>query len=470
MILLAEREGLINSDVKKTSLKEFMPVNAHLDTWKGIYTGDRWIGYIHTVLGPWESGYRINSKSHLRFKMFNQMKNLSIISVQNLNSDYHLIDFETRISGVAGITLKGKRLENKLIVEIIYGETTNTKSFEMGDNLFLDQSILQVYRGKDLKVGDSYTLSILNPLTLNMERIEAEVIENQEGTLVMETRIAGLISRSWINQDGLVVREEMPNGWLIKMEDKQTIEKHLSGSGEDALDILKDVSVRSTKKLRNPRDVYFMTIRVTGIDLEKFSFEGKRQKIIDSDEGIIEISSIFQPVEDAMELPCEEESLGKFLTPSTWIDFDDPAIRAKTSEIVSNEKNSWLAAKKIGKWVHKNIEKSFTPDVPVATTILKDRKGDCNEHTVLFIAMARAYGIPAEMCAGLVYLNGGFYYHAWPKVYVGRWVHLDPTLGQDIADATHFELVSGDLSAQLKIALAIGNINIEILKAPGLRS
>jgi len=103
----------------------------------------------------------------------------------------------------------------------------------------------------------------------------------------------------------------------------------------------------------------------------------------------------------------------------------------------------------------------------VATSVLKSRKGDCNEHTVLFVALARACGIPAEMCAGLVYMNDGFYYHAWPKVFIGKWVHLDPALGQDIADATHFELVSGGLSSQAKIVLAIGNINIEILKVAG---
>ena len=89
--------------------------------------------------------------------------------------------------------------------------------------------------------------------------------------------------------------------------------------------------------------------------------------------------------------------------------------------------------------------------------------GDCNEHTVLFIAMARALGIPAMMSTGLVYTNDGFYYHAWPKVYMGRWVHLDPTFGQSIADATHIELASGDFSAQAKIAMTMGKIKIEFL-------
>ncbi len=467
MFLLAEKEGLIKGDSERTTIRQFLPDDIQMDTWKGIYIKDRWFGYLHTILGPWKTGYRVNSQSYLRFKMFNQTKTLSMTTIQQLDYDYQLINFQTTISGLAGIILKGKRLGDQLVVEIMYGDTTFKKTFDLKDNLFLDQSILQIYRGKGLKVGDSYTISILNPLTLSTEEILAEVVGKEGGDIVMETRFSGLVSRSWINRDGLVVREETPNGWVIKLEDRKTIEKHLAESEEDSVDLLKDASVSTKRKLQNPRETHFMKIKVTGVDLKNFDFDGKRQKLIDPDAGIIEISSIFPPAKDVMETRRYRDSLGKFLGPSTWIDSNDPAIRAKAAEIAGDEKNRWIVAKKIGEWVYKNIKKTFTPEVPVATSVLKNKKGDCNEHTVLFVALARARGIPAEMCAGLVYLNDGFYYHAWPKVFVGEWVHLDPALGQDIADATHFELVSGGLSSQAKIVLAIGNINIEILKAAG---
>ena len=54
--------------------------------------------------------------------------------------------------------------------------------------------------------------------------------------------------------------------------------------------------------------------------------------------------------------------------------------------------------------------------------------GDCNEHTVLFVALARALGLPARTAVGLVYLDGSFYYHAWPEVWLGEWVAVDPDL------------------------------------------
>jgi len=277
MFLLVEKEGLIKGDFEKTTIREFMPENIQLDTWKGIYIKDKWIGYLHTILAPWETGYRINSQSYLRFKMFNQTKALSMMTIQQLDSDYRLVNFQTTISGLTDIILKGERLDNQLLVEIMYGDTTFKKAFDLKDDLFLDQSILQIYRGKGLKVGDSYTLTILNPLTLNTEEVLAEVVGKEDGDLVMETRFAGLVSRSWINRDGLVVREETPNGWVMKIEDRKTIERHLAESEGDSVDLLKDVSVSTKRKLQNPRETHFMKIKVTGIALKSFDFDGERQ-------------------------------------------------------------------------------------------------------------------------------------------------------------------------------------------------
>jgi transglutaminase-like putative cysteine protease len=69
------------------------------------------------------------------------------------------------------------------------------------------------------------------------------------------------------------------------------------------------------------------------------------------------------------------------------------------------------------------------------------------------------------MMAGLVYQNGRFFYHAWPEVFVGQWVGLDPTFGQAPVDVTHIALVSGDLEQQVALVNQIGRIKIMILEA-----
>jgi transglutaminase-like putative cysteine protease len=109
------------------------------------------------------------------------------------------------------------------------------------------------------------------------------------------------------------------------------------------------------------------------------------------------------------------------------------------------------------------LEKRITFSVPNAVQVLESKQGDCNEHTVLYVALARALGLPARTAVGLVYLNGSFYYHAWPEVWLDEWVAVDPTFGQYPADASHIRFVIGGLAQQVEIVRLIGNLDIDVL-------
>jgi len=107
--------------------------------------------------------------------------------------------------------------------------------------------------------------------------------------------------------------------------------------------------------------------------------------------------------------------------------------------------------------------------LPSAQEVLRTKVGDCNEHTVLFVAMARSLGIPARIDVGVAFVRGAFYYHAWPEVYIdegqghGMWLPVDPTFNQFPADATHLRLARGGLDKQTAILPLIGRV-----KAAGL--
>ena len=102
--------------------------------------------------------------------------------------------------------------------------------------------------------------------------------------------------------------------------------------------------------------------------------------------------------------------------------------------------------------------------------MLRTKIGDCNEHTALFVAMARSIGIPARIAVGLAFVRGAFYYHAWPEVYIdegnnrGLWLPVDPTFNQFPADATHFRLARGGLDKQAAILPLIGRVKIAVLE------
>ena len=128
-----------------------------------------------------------------------------------------------------------------------------------------------------------------------------------------------------------------------------------------------------------------------------------------------------------------------------------------------------LRAERLVRHVHAILEKKPTLSLPSALEVLKTRIGDCNEHTALYVAMARSLGLPARIAVGLVYLRGAFYYHAWPEVWVeetrgrGLWLPVDPTLNQFPADATHVRLARGGLDRQAAIVGLVGRARLDVL-------
>jgi transglutaminase-like putative cysteine protease len=155
------------------------------------------------------------------------------------------------------------------------------------------------------------------------------------------------------------------------------------------------------------------------------------------------------------------------LAPEPLIQSDDERIIRRAREVTARrsqwQQNPKDVARQLTTAVYAMLEKSITFSVPNAVQVLETLQGDCNEHTVLYVAMARALGLPARTAVGLVYVNGAFFYHAWPEVWLGEWVAVDPTFGQYPADASHIRFVIGGLAQQVEIVRLIGNLDIEVL-------
>ena len=162
-------------------------------------------------------------------------------------------------------------------------------------------------------------------------------------------------------------------------------------------------------------------------------------------------------------LVCDDLIFYMMMGPERFEEFKLHFFR-QAADIIGDERDALGAAGLIKQWVYRTIEKKPTLSIPSALDVLKLKVGDCNEHTVLYVALCRAAGIPSRFCAGLVYSQGSFYYHAWAEVFAGRWVSVDPTLDQLPADATHIRLVEGELDRQLEIVRLIGVLKVEVIE------
>jgi transglutaminase-like putative cysteine protease len=188
---------------------------------------------------------------------------------------------------------------------------------------------------------------------------------------------------------------------------------------------------------------------------------------LDGDRQIIKGDTVEVRVQDesaAYILPYSGKDLNDLLRPTALIQSDDKRIRDQAEKILSGDKDAREAAKKLNEWVYGAIQKKPVVSIPSALEVLSQRVGDCNEHTTLYTALARSAGIPTRMAAGIVYMRDGFYYHAWPEVWLGQWIAVDPTFNQFPADATHIRFVTGNLDRQSDILKLVGKLKVEVLE------
>jgi len=111
-------------------------------------------------------------------------------------------------------------------------------------------------------------------------------------------------------------------------------------------------------------------------------------------------------------------------------------IKNKVTEIVGQETNPYLKAKKIYEWIDSNFpwasarEYSTIDNIP--EYVLANRHGDCGQVSLLFITMARAAGIPVKWQSGWMMHPGNKNLHDWAEAYfegVG-WVPVDQSFGR----------------------------------------
>jgi len=116
-----------------------------------------------------------------------------------------------------------------------------------------------------------------------------------------------------------------------------------------------------------------------------------------------------------------------------------PAIGAKAREIVGSEKNPYLAAQRIYRYIVNNIPYSLVPHgtvqilgLPESIYVHQGGHGDCGAQSMYFSALCRSLGIPARSTGGYQAIPVFSGTHFWAEFYVEGygWLPVDPTVAE----------------------------------------
>ncbi|MFI5322499.1 MAG: transglutaminase-like domain-containing protein [Thermodesulfobacteriota bacterium] len=440
-----------------------------------IYSQGRKIGYTYDSEKYSGEITEVTEKTGLKVKLLDNVEDLATEAHYRLRG-YNLLSFDFKyISPSGNVTATGVREGKSLKIKINSISGQSEMVIPAGKNLIPDSLLPGWLSSKSPEPGKEYNVPVLDPISViagsggavpysenriaARERVDLPYLGSFDAWRV-ESEITGVRITSWITDDGKLIKQTTPPGMTALLEK--------NGSDPDKgiteFDITESTSIHTDKELKDAREIKHMKVEIEGLDSDD-GFElsdGYRQS---SQGNIVEINAGDITRVKSYKIPNRDPLLAPYLKPYNSIQSDDKEIISKSREILAGENDSIKAAEKLNKWVYTNLKKTGTASIPNARDVLKTRSGDCNEHSALFAALARAAGIPTKIVSGTIYLDGRFYYHAWNEVYVGEWIAVDPTFGQVPADATHIKLVSGDLTKSSVIINAAGKINLKILEA-----
>ena len=283
-------------------------------------------------------------------------------------------------------------------------------------------------------------------------------------TFAIKQKFSGIETTLWIAGDGSVIKETTNQGFESFKESAevaQKLDEPLTVSSIITMSLVKpDQPINRSERVR---EIIFHLQPLRSPDLIP---EDQRQKILKTEQLPNGFYRATLQVKTELEQSFSS-GLGKpdskYLEDSAQVQSRHPMIRALARELAGDKRNVWQVAKDINRWVYRNLAKELV-DTVTALDALHERRGECQSHTYLFTAVARAAGIPTRIVNGLVYSQeySGFLYHAWPEVYVGEWRALDPTFGQDVVDATHIKLTEGTQDGPFRLMEFVGKLKISI--------
>ncbi len=111
---------------------------------------------------------------------------------------------------------------------------------------------------------------------------------------------------------------------------------------------------------------------------------------------------------------------------------DNKQIVSAVNTIVRNEKNPYLKASRIYKYLINNMEYVSKPSSSDVLKNLSDKRGNSYAYSILFSAMCRSAGVPSRPVAGvIVYNNKQSVNHYWAEFYIEGfgWIPVDAALG-----------------------------------------
>jgi Transglutaminase-like superfamily len=442
------------------------------EDWHGLYMTGKKVGYSmsRVEVGP-EGKVTVIEDASFKLNMAGIKQDMRIYSKRIYSPDGALASIESKVDDIAGTSeFQAVVQGDKMVLESRVGGQRTVREFPRPTETIGDMlKYMELLQG-DPKAGKSISFSVFEPMyqseisgTSTLVGTEERVLDGISTTVFkVETKMAkmNIDSMSYVLEDGTTLEDKVAGGIITMRLEPKEVAKDVQYTNDT---IISNAAMLD-RAIANPRNRAELKLRIEGPLQHEELFNDDRQSLerrVDSFTFIGRKESLegFTPAA----LPIQEASVQEWQEPSLFVQSDHPRMIATAESIVGEEADAKVVSDKLVHWVYQNVRSTFSARLTNSLEVLDNREGDCTEHSMLYIGLARAAGLPAREVAGLIYVDSprpGFYFHQWAKVWIGKWIEVDPTFDQPVADATHIKLAEGDLFEQTKILPVIGQLKI----------
>lgn len=458
----------------------------------GVMQGDRQVGFASSTIDTMQQTINVTEYLVADLPVGGKNRRATARTYVTLSRALRMKSFEIAINSESAPLHAGGRVEGDsvLVFALSMGsEKPDSQRIALTGPVLLPTLVpLAVALTDQPKVGKRYVMPVLDPTSMSSKdlalnvRAETTFVVNDSAVFDTTTRLwRGIqpaqikawriepaenmptVLGAWVDEQGRIVETTQLGFVLKRLPYEVAFENWKSQSTAMSVsenrDVLETTAIAANRRMSGNIDA--LQVRLSGVDLTGFDIGGT---LSGDTLTIRRASNSALTVADKIPYPMRDRE-NKFVNtrPEPLIQARDPEIVGLARRLRGDDRDARVVAQRINQWVHDSIADRITVGIPSALEVFKNRVGDCNEHTQLFVALARAVGIPARIAAGLAYVDGKFYYHAWPEVLLAEWVAVDPTFGQFPADAAHLRFTIGGLGRQTELLRLMGNLKIDVL-------
>ncbi|MFC1793435.1 transglutaminase family protein [Planctomycetota bacterium] len=245
----------------------------------------------------------------------------------------------------------------------------------------------------------------------------------------------------------------------------------------DVLELIDRMFLKSPEPLRNlasTKSITYDLIPVKeGINFTIPSSDNQNAQKLGNGKVMLKVEPVTAPKGVKFPYKGTDAVILEALEPTRFLQSDNEQIIKLARRAIGRTKDAAEAARKIEAFVGEYIDnRSLSVGYASAAEVVASRQGDCSEFAVLTAAMCRAVGIPAQVVAGVAYVddflgNRGFGGHAWTQAYIGgKWIGLDASFrggGRGGYDAGHIALAvgNGEPGDMINLASTVGQFKVD---------